>query len=255
MKKTAIFLVCFVTLSSLSHYLAAQSVKIGIKAGTSIPNLHDDGTNEISAGYKSKVAEDFGIIADISISEKFSIKTGVDYAAQGGIRDEIQPITNIPNEYAQFIPEGTYIYADFKNEASLNYLEVPLMGKMEWGEKLKYYVNAGPYIGFLLKAKQETSGNSLIYFDKGGTMPVSILGQQLPEQSFGATTDVKENIKSTNFGLTGGVGLSYNLTKKSALLLDARAAYGLTSIQENPDNGETKTGGLFFTFGYLYSLK
>ena len=255
MKRIILLIGCTVFLFACLSKLSAQEFMIGIKAGTSIPNLHSDGTNEISEGYRSKLAENFGIIADIGISEKFSIKTGVDYAGQGGIRDGNQPVTKLPAQFAQMIPEGTYLYADFNNEASLNYIEVPLMGKLEWGNKLKYYVNAGPYIGFLLNAEQETDGNSLFYLDKNGTVPLTVQNQLLPSQSFDATTDINDDIRSTNFGVTGGVGLGYSVGSKSSLVLDARVAYGLHSIQEDTSsNGSSRTGGIFLTLGYLFAL-
>ncbi len=256
MKKNSLLFACIFLFSAISFNLCAQQIKIGFKAGTSIPNLHDVGTNEISEGYKSKVAENFGVIADIGVSEKFSIKTGVDYAGQGGIRNGQQPVTNLPTQFAQLLPDGTYLYADFNNEATLNYLEIPLMGKLEWGNKLKYYANAGPYIGILLNAEQKTSGNSPFYLDKYGTMPLTIQDQPLPPQPFDATTEINDDVRSSNFGITGGIGLSYGLNRTSAILLDARAAYGLRSIQKDTVvNGESKTGGLFLTLGYLFSLK
>lgn len=256
MRKNALLIVCLMLFSAFIGYVSAQSLKIGIKAGTSIPNLHDNGKYEISRGYESRVAQNFGIIADIGITQKLSIKTGIDYAGQGGIRNGQQPVADLPTELAQMVPEGSYLYADFDNEASLNYMEIPLMGKIELGKKLKYYINAGPYIGFLLNAEQKTAGNSMMYFDKTGTIPISIQGQPLPAQSFDATTNIDDDIRSTNFGLTGGIGLALGIKQKSAILFDARAALGLNSIQKDTSaNGESKTGGLFLTLGYLFSLK
>jgi len=230
-------------------------LRLGIKAGTSIPNLHSDESNEISQGYESKLAENFGIIADIDISETFSIKTGLDYSEQGGIREGQQPVTNLPAQFVQMLPDGTYLYADFYNEAVLNYLEVPLMGKLQFGRKIKYYINAGPYLGFLLNAKQVTEGNSQFYLDKTGTMPLTVQGQPLPSQSFDATTDIEDDIESTNFGITGGIGLGYGLNNDNSLVLDARVAYGLNPIQKDTSaNGKSRTGGIFLTLGYMFAL-
>jgi hypothetical protein len=254
MKRHALLFGCFFLFLILSVSLSAQ-VRFGIKAGTSIPNLHSDGTNEISADYKSKLAENFGVIADIGISEKLSLKTGLDYSEQGGIRNGQQPVTKLPAQFAQMLPDGTYLYADFNNEASLHYLEVPLMGKLQFGEKLKYYINAGPYLGFLMKAEQKTDGNSAFYLDKTGTMPLTVQGQPVPSQSFDANTDIEDDIKPTNFGLTGGIGFDYGLSNKNSLVLDARVAYGLHSIQEDTSaNGNSRTGGVFLTLGYMFSL-
>jgi hypothetical protein len=148
------------------------------------------------------------------------------------------------------------LYADFKNISVLNYLEIPIMAKWEWGNSWRYYVNVGPYVGFLLTAKQKTSGNSQLYFDSGGTQPVEISGQPLPPQPFDATTDVKSSLKKANFGITGGAGISKNMGKSGDLILDVRAADGLTTIQKDTQNdGKNHTGGLFITLGYAFSLK
>ena len=233
-----------------------QNVKIGIKAGTSIPSLRDNGENEISKDYESKMSGNFGLVADFLISGRFSLKTGLDYSGQGGVRNGQQPVTNLPSQLSQFLPKGTYIYANFNNNSILNYMEIPVMGKLEWGNKMKYYLNAGPYVGVLLNAKQKTSGNSQFYLDKTAMMPLTISGQPLGNQSFDANTDVKDDINSTNIGLTGGVGLSFDLSRNSALVFDARAAYGLKSVQKDTElNGNSKTGGIFLTLGYLFSLK
>jgi hypothetical protein len=241
--------VCF------SWGLSAQGLKIGLKAGTGIPSLRDNGTNEISAGYSSIISRDFGIIADIALSEKFSVKTGLDFAGQGGIRKGQQPVTNLPAQFAQMLPSGTHLYASFDNRSDLHYLEIPVMGKLEFGRNLKYYVNAGPYLGFLLNAEQKTSGTSKFFLDKAGTTPLAIQGQPLPAQSMNATTDIGNDIRSTNVGLTGGVGVAIPVWKRSALLLDARAAYGLNIIQKDiATNGSSRTGGIFLTLGYMFSL-
>jgi hypothetical protein len=257
MKKGILGIVFLVFISSASVLaISRQKVKIGIKAGTSIPSLRDNSGNEISQGYESKMAESFGLIADFIVSERFSIKTGLDYSGQGGIRNGQQPVTNLPAQFSQILPPGTYLYANFNNNSVLNYMEVPLMGKFEWGYKWKYYLNAGPYIGYLLSAKQKTSGSSPFYLDKTGTMPLTIPGQPLGAQSFDATTDVKKDINTINIGLTGGVGLSFDLNKKSALVFDLRAAYGIKSVQKDTEtNGNSKTGGIFLTLGYLFTMK
>jgi len=255
MNKNYFLISCFMLLIFVCCYSYAQEFKLGLKAGTSIPNLHSDESNEISQGYESKLAENFGLIADIGISQKLSIKTGIDYSEQGGIRNGQQPVTKLPGEFVQMLPDGTYLYADFNNEAILNYLEVPLMGKLQFGRKMKYYINAGPYVGFLLNAKQVTEGDSQFYLDKNGSMPLTVQGQPLPSQSFDATTDIEDDIKPTNFGITGGVGLGYGLNNKNSLVLDARVAYGLNPIQKDTSaNGNSRTGGIFLTMGYMFTL-
>jgi hypothetical protein len=255
MKSIVLLFASILLLTFFSGGLSAQGLKIGLKAGTGVPHLKDDGTNEISKGYSSIISRNFGIVADIALAGRLSIKTGLDYAGQGGMRKGQQPVTNLPPQFAQMLPSGTYLYANFDNRSNLNYLEVPLMGKLEFGKKLKYYVNAGPYLGFLLNAEQKTSGTSKFFLDKNGTIPLTIQGQPLPAQSMNATTNIEDDIRSTNLGLTGGGGVAIPVWNRSALLLDARAAYGLKSIQKDiATNGSSRTGGIFLTLGYMFSM-
>lgn len=242
-----------ITFSSLS--LIAQDIKIGVNAGISFPELRSNSSNEISSGYKSRMASVFGAYADFFLNKNFSLKTFVEYAGQGGVRNEMQPVTNIPQQIGVMLPPGTMLYANFKNVSILNYLEIPVLAKWEWGNGLRYYVNAGPYIGFLLSAKQKTSGNSQFYMDKGGSTPLTIQGQPLGNQSFDATTDVKSSLNKTNFGITGGVGIIKNISKKSDVTFDVRAANGFSTLQKDSEtNGKSHTGALFISLGYAVNV-
>lgn len=237
-------------------YPKAQKIKIGLNAGISIPELRSNSSNELSRDYKSRLASVFGAFADFNIAQNFSLKTAVEYAGQGGKRTGMQPVTNVPPPLSSMLPPGTMLYANFKNVSVLNYLEIPILAKWEWGNTWKYYVNIGPYVGFLLSAKQKTSGSSQLYFDKDGTQPVTVQGQPLPPQDFGAATDVKSSLQKTNFGITGGAGIEKKICKTSELVLDIRAADGITTLQKDTQNdGKNHTGGMFITLGYVVSLK
>ncbi len=236
-------------------FLFSQSTLIGFNGGISIPSLKSNGDNEISKDYSSRLAGTFGVFGDLGISRVFSLKAAIQYAGQGGKRNGMQPVTNVPPELSQMLPSGTMLYANFNNESVLKYLEIPVMAKLTWGNKLKYYVNAGPYTGILIGANQKTDGSSQFFMDKGAMQPVAVQGQPLPPQSFNADTKIKKDIHSVNVGLTGGLGLGYQMGNRSEIAIDARAAYGLVAIQKDSDtNGKSRTGGLFLTLGYAYSL-
>lgn len=254
MKKIIVFLLgC--SLSCLPAFLFSQSILAGVNGGISIPSLKSSGDNEISKDYSSRLAGAFGLFGDFGLSQVFSLKAAIQYAGQGGKRNGVQPVTNIPSQLAQMLPPGTTLYANFDNESVLKYLEIPIMAKLTWGNRFKYYVNAGPYTGILIGANQKTDGSSQLYFDKGTMQPVAIQDEPLPAQSFKADTKIRDDIRSVNFGLTGGVGLGYRLGNRSEIGLDARAAYGLVTIQKDSDaNGKSHTGGLFLTIGYAYVL-
>ncbi len=246
------------SIAFLSAY--AQDEKenfIGVKGGVSIPQLSSSDSNELSRDYKSRVAPNFGAFVELGIARRTSFQFELNYAGQGGKRNGIQPVTRpIPGLPA--LPAGSYYYGDFKNTAKLTYLEIPAMIKYKFGpnDKSRFFINGGVYYGYLLKAETVTEGSSTLYLDRAGRNPILLppLGTPLPPVSFDATTDVKSDLNTSNFGVTGGGGFEIP-HKKNYFVFDARISYGLVSIQKNTAlNGNSKTGNLVISFGYAFRL-
>jgi hypothetical protein len=245
MKKNLIVLLLFFCSTGFSQIL------IGAKGGISIPNLK--GNNEQSKGYTSRLDGYGGIIVNFQLTPYLSLQPEVNFSPQGGQRKGMQPV---PSDAVSgiILPSGTKLYARFNTTSILNYIEVPVLAKLILGDKLGYYLCAGPHIAFLVEAKTKTSGTSSLYFDEGGTIPVGSNGNILPPVSFNSNTDIKENIKTVNAGLQGGLGVQYTIGR-STFFIDGRAIIGLTNIQTNPDrDGRNKTGSIAVTTGYLFQI-
>src|SRR5579872_3026804 len=125
----------------------AQAPWLGLKGGISIPDLSGGGGNPLSENYTSRLAANFGLLSEFGLCHKLSLQVELNYAGQGGKRDGMQPITT--GSASQGLPPGTYLWADFKNKAVLDYLELPVLAKLRWGNIFGFYVNAGPYLGYL----------------------------------------------------------------------------------------------------------
>ncbi len=238
-----IIMLCFIIFGNIAAD-AQVAISLGVKAGVSIPNLKSKGDNPLDKGWESRSGPYAGLVADVHLSENFAITAELNYASQGGKRTGIQAI---PNPYNPPIPE--YLYADFKNIAIINYAEVPVMAtyKFNSASKTHVLVQAGVYGGFLLRAKNVSSGEGMIYLDEQLTVPVSEV------QSFDHTTNIKDDIKSFNYGIQGGAGVSYDMHSGSLRLI-AGGNYGLTAIQKDTANGNDHTGALTVTVGYLFNL-
>jgi len=136
--------------------LAAQQVTVGVKGGFSIPNLTaGNTTNPLNTGYSSRFGADYGVYGEYHLSSHFSISVGVEYSSQGGKKDKLQALA-VPVEMASMLPPNTtYLYADFKSEAKISYLLVPILGRFSWSisksAPIKIYAAVGPFAGFLLK--------------------------------------------------------------------------------------------------------
>jgi hypothetical protein len=237
--------------------LNAQNFYLGAKGGWSLPEL-SGGNNEISKGWKSRSAFNFGVLATSEISKKFALQIEINYASQGGKKNGIQPI---PEGVVPGLPVGMTFYADFKSEAILNYLELPVLAKyvLLQTHSQRIYIDAGPYIGYLLNARNKTSGTSSIFTDKNGSVvmipnpgnPDQYI--PLPAQSFDANTNITSDIKKFNFGINGGVGIGQNIGSGN-LFLDIKGYYGFLNIQKNPVNGKNNTGALVVSVGYAVKI-
>lgn len=255
--KQLIFLFLGLAVSGF-NLLNAQSLYLGIKGGYSLPEL-SGGNNEISKDWKSRSAFNFGISGFSELSKNLALQVEINYASQGGKKDGIQPLSDgaIPG-----LPSGTVFYADFKNEAILNYLEIPVVVKYTFvrTHAQKFYIDAGPYFGYLLNARNKTSGSSYIYINKTGTMVMMPDPQNpgqyipLPSQSFDANTNITSDINRFNVGLNGGVGVGQTLGNGD-LFLDVKGYYGFLNIQKNAVNGKNNTGALVVSLGYALKIK
>lgn len=165
--------------------MAQQQVKFGPKAGVNFANV---------SGLESdmKVGFHVGAVAEIKFNEKFSIQPEVLYSTQGTKFDIGQGEVKWNNDY----------------------INVPIMAK--------YYiidgfsVEAGPQIGFLMKAEQKGTIGDL----KG-------------------TQDVKDlyNYKSVDFGI--GLGLAYDLPM--GFFINARYNLGLSKMRDVANIGGIST--------------
>lgn len=229
-----------------------RDVHIGLKAGISLPNLRGGSDQEITKDYKSRTAANFGGFVDVGLTRNVSVQFEVDYSPQGGKRNGVQPVTQaIPG--LPPLPPGHYYYANFSNTAKLNYLEFPVMLKYRArkDKRVGFYVNGGPYFGYLLKATTVTKGSSPLYLDNAGTMPIP----GFPPIPFDAKTDVTDDLNRWNVGVTGGGGLTFKHGDSNYFFIDGRAAYGLTTLQKDTINdGKSRTGNLVISFGYAFKV-
>jgi hypothetical protein len=263
MKKLYIILVFLVAFSPATIY--GQSTKYGIRLGVGSPNLQSKDNNIYSKDYESVAGFDGGLFGDFGITEQFSIKAELAFARKGGERNGMQPILSalLPAELSALLPPGTTIWADFENKAVFSYIEIPVLAKYEWGlgDTWGVFVNGGPYVSFIINPKQVTKGQSTIYLDEAGTMPVMVpipptYQDFVPAQGdFTATTDIEKDLANMDFGAALGVGVTANITENSELLFEVRGSYGFIPLQNDKDlYGSVHMGSVLFSLGYAYTI-
>jgi len=250
MKKNALLLTIAVLLILISN-LYSQQITIGAKGGLSIPNLTGGSSqNPLNEGYSSRMGGDGGIYGEYHMTKSFSISLGIEYSSQGGQKKGLQAFP-VPTQFAAYV-SSPYLYANFKSEAKMDYMLIPVLARYIWKiskkSPFRIYAAFGPFAGFLLDARQVTTGSSALFMDAQGQQQIA------PSQSFDNTTNIKSDLYKFNAGINGFVGISYRLNKKSTVFIEGGGNYGFMSIQKGTANGKNYTGAGVVTVGYAYTL-
>ncbi len=107
----------------------AQEVTFGAKAGLNMASISGDDTSDL----KAKTSFHVGAVAEIAISDEFSVQPELLYSAQGAKADE---------------GDG---------ELKLTYINLPIMAKYYVAEG--FSIEAGPQVGFLMSADESDGDN------------------------------------------------------------------------------------------------
>ena len=136
-------------------------------------------TYSYTAGFNAAVS------ADMALSDRWSIKAKLIYD-QKGWGDDLY--------YQAGLTTSNYTY-------HLNYVTLPIMANWHFGRTRHWYLNFGPYAGFLISAKETTTN-----------------------------TDVKSSFNNKDFGLAAGIGYKFEITDNIKLFIESDGQSGVTNI-------------------------
>ncbi len=269
MKTGKTLLALFVAMCSvLTAGAQTSGFSLGAKAGLGIPNLTAGTiTTPLSEGYASRLGLYTGIVAEYQSEKWFGLKAELNYSSKGGQRDGMQalPLAEEMQPLWQMLPllgisPEDYMYVDIKSEAILNYIEIPVMAKSSFklGSRINFYLEAGPYLGFILKAENISSGSDGIHVDKAGMIAIDdileLAGQPVVGNvSFDHNQDITNDVNKVNFGGQGAVGFEL-VMNSGKLFIEGGGNYGFIPIQKDEANGNNNAGAGTVTFGYLFNL-
>src|SRR5690554_2737071 len=252
---------CFFAAMSSSQ----NKLFLGLKGGLSIPSLQaGESENVWNKNYQSRVGPYYGLVAEIPLSKYFSLQPEIMFAAQGGKRKGIQPMT-IPEDYVDvfqqvFNTDKDYLFANLNTTSKINYLQIPIQLKFAYpiafDGKLNFIAQFGPYVGYMLQAKQIVESKNLhVYFDEEGKEEIP---QVLVKEFFGASIDTTINsypeLHHFNFGIQGGVGFAY-FFKNSQVFIEGGGNYGFLYLQKDDSHGKNNIGAGTINIGYLINVR
>lgn len=212
-----------ITIIFIQFSLIAQRnpFDFGIEGGMNIGTLR--GNSLIDENHSLKPGSIFGISFQYNLPKLLSIKTGLSFE-QKGSKFSV-PAVDINGNYQ----------GDYKGTITFNYLTIPLVTQFSFGQKWRPFVNFGGFCSILISQKERVQAFS-----------------NYP----GSTTNYTDLFKRTEFGLTGGLGLSYSMEMPLAVSVEVRNNLGLTNISdiEVYGGGQSLTNTLNLLIGISYQI-
>jgi opacity protein-like surface antigen len=168
-------------------------LEMGFNTGVNVSHVSDDYSQS-----ESHIGFNLTASADYYFSNSWSMKLRLIYDQKGWDDDLIYDIQT---------GEG------FNTNYKLDYITIPLVASWHFAPKRNFYLQFGPYVGFLASAKDSRFGE-----------------------------DVKENFETTDMGVTVGIGVKIPLNEKFRLFFEYDVQAGLTDIIKNNELSPVNTG-------------
>ncbi|MBB4801964.1 hypothetical protein HNP37_002025 [Flavobacterium nitrogenifigens] len=226
MKKITFLLFAF-SLITFKTIAQESKFKLGIQGGLNYSSFR---------GYDSYADENpgfayvFGISLQHQIQENLSIKADLNYERK---TQNFKGTVEVLNPEVPTGPmEGNY---RFKTTAYLNYIVLPIMLKYNFSADKSFYVNGGPYLGYLLKSGIKSKSN----------IPGVI----------NADDEDTDRKKSLDFGLSAGIGKEFKLDSNHLIYVEIRENLGLQNISKTEviNDGTIKTNSLNLLVGFTFN--
>jgi hypothetical protein len=181
---------------------------VGYEKGLSLVSMR--GNFVLDNFQKSKLSFTIGVFFQYNINANFALRSNISFERKGfasgphsGYDSVSGPIT-------------------VKSFSRFDYLCLPVLARAYFGKKYRFFINAGPYVGYLVGQADVTKVNDEKFIQKHIV-----------------------NFNKADLGLTGGAGVEIPL-KRYVLSFEIRDNFGLSNISQIPvaNNGSIKTNAL-----------
>lgn len=220
LKRGLMIVVLLLALLPLRAQVQERIVRVGICLGPGLSTLISD-DDYLSRQYQWRFRFHASVFQDIYIKKPFYIHTEVNYTAAG----TMYPV-DLTDTSGNVTGQGAYKY-------NLHYIQVPVMGKFKFGNTVKGYVAAGPYIGFLVGARGGLDADNGI---TGGYPTVDLLDQY----------------NSIDLGMRLHTGVEVPILNEQRLLIEARYNQGFWDVSNALPRDWN--GAFSLMVGYMFEL-
>lgn len=195
-------------------------------SGTFITNAQDQGEFEFGGGFGLNISNVSTADGQDSTSSLISFNAGVsgEYYFSESWGAKIKLIYDSKGWADGFVNNedtGENLNTNFK----LTYVTLPIMANWHFGSNFNWYLNFGPYIGFLVNAEDSELG-----------------------------MDFKNAFNSTDFGIALGIGYKFEIDDDIKLYIEYDAQSGLSDVFKIEAGETIRNGTSSINIGALFIL-
>lgn len=232
------FLLVIFAISFFNINYAQSKYNLGLALGSNYTSFR-------GSDFLKSTEPGFGFLGGISLEYKInktlSISTGFSFE-QKVIKNETDfTITYIDDSTGMIVHDEI----NAKTNNKYQYFSFPLLLKCSIGKSKTFYLNGGPFISFLQKHKKESK-----FVNKNGG---NIIYSSDSKYNFPLADDV-----SGDYGVSLGIGKTFELTMKNKISIELRDNLGLKNTIENIKNygesGVIKTNSLNLIAVWSFNL-
>ena len=184
----------FICIFSVAGFAQQKTdVEFGVQAGYNRSGV-DLGAG--ATGDKTISGFNAGIYADMYWNDRWSMKVKVLYDQKGFAQEDVYYNVLIYG-LSPGLPAPTI--TTYEN-ISINYITVPLMANWHFGHARRWYLDFGPYVGFLLSAKDKANSQ-----------------------------DLTSQYNTIDIGLAAGIGFKLPVSKRLKLFVEYDAQNGISN--------------------------
>jgi hypothetical protein len=194
-----------------------KNLEIGFVIGRSSSNIYGKYKDVFGNNLNSIVRTNGGLILQYNISDLLSVNSKLLYQVKGYNFSGAFEITTVDN------PEVGIGTGYLDDSFVCHYISLPILLKLNFGNKLRGNINTGFYTSYLLEVVKDSEGPSYD-FDS------SSKGNEQRYNSFSLDSQSK-----IDFGYVIGGGISYVIDKKLRLSFDSNLEYGIIKKDTNEE--------------------
>ena len=229
----------FILITSLAAGFTAanaQIVRIAPEIGVNFSDLNTQYSdrsydNSLKPGLK------VGGVVDISLSRYFSIQPGLFYSSKGAEEDYVS-YRSTNNTTTR--DETQYRYR-------IDYLEMPMNFQVKFGHSRhgRYFVGAGPYLGYALGGRAKQTSGSVTAFNGGGVVS--------HDQSSGYSLNIGDNPNTDDITRwDAGVNFNVGYLFRGGTFIRANYGQGLVNVLPGgDDNNYVRNWGFGLSLGFM----